>query len=94
MARIVIVGSGIAGLVTAVLAARRHEVVLVTKGALAESSTRTAQGGIAAVTAPADSVALHVADTLTAGAGLCEREAVEVLCAEGPAAVAALRGGC
>ena len=91
MARVVVVGSGIAGLVVALLASRRHEVVLVTKGALAESSTRAAQGGIAAVTAAGDSVALHVEDTLTAGAGLCSRSAVEVLCAEGPAAVAALQ---
>ncbi|MDY0911296.1 L-aspartate oxidase [Rathayibacter festucae] len=91
MSRVVVVGSGIAGLVVALLASRRHEVVLVTKGALAESSTRAAQGGIAAVTAAGDSVALHVEDTLTAGAGLCSRSAVEVLCAEGPAAVAALQ---
>ncbi|OOB91930.1 hypothetical protein B0T42_03290 [Rathayibacter sp. VKM Ac-2630] len=90
MSRVVVVGSGIAGLVTALLAARRREVVLVTKGAIAESSTRWAQGGIAAVTSADDSVALHVEDTLTAGAGLCSRSAVEVLCAEGPAAVAAL----
>ena len=91
MARVVVVGSGIAGLVVALLASRRHDVVLVTKGALAESSTRAAQGGIAAVTTDDDSVALHVEDTLTAGAGLCSRSAVEVLCAEGPAAVAALQ---
>ncbi|MCM6761029.1 L-aspartate oxidase [Rathayibacter sp. ZW T2_19] len=90
MSRVVVVGSGIAGLVTALLASRRHEVVLVTKGAIEESSTRWAQGGIAAVTAADDSVALHVEDTLTAGAGLCSRSAVEVLCSEGPAAVAAL----
>ncbi|KQP97492.1 MULTISPECIES: L-aspartate oxidase [unclassified Rathayibacter] len=91
MDRVVVVGSGIAGLVTALLAARRHEVVLVTKGELAESNTRYAQGGIAVVTSPADSVALHVEDTLTAGAGLCSRSAVEVLCGEGPASVAALQ---
>ncbi|KQQ22898.1 L-aspartate oxidase [Rathayibacter sp. Leaf299] len=90
MSRVVVVGSGIAGLVTALLASRRHEVVLVTKGAIAESSTRWAQGGIAAVTSAEDSVALHIEDTLTAGAGLCSRSAVEVLCSEGPAAVEAL----
>ncbi|MWV50463.1 L-aspartate oxidase [Rathayibacter sp. VKM Ac-2803] len=91
MSRVVVVGSGIAGLVTALLASRRHEVVLVSKGELAESNTRYAQGGIAVVTSPADSVALHIQDTLAAGAGLCSRSAVEVLCGEGPAAVAALR---
>lgn len=90
MSRVVVVGSGIAGLVTALLASRRHEVVLVTKGALEESSTRWAQGGIAAVTDAGDSVALHVEDTMSAGAGLCSRSAVEALCAEGPAAIAAL----
>lgn len=89
--RVVVVGSGIAGLVTALVASRRHEVLVVTKGALAESSTRAAQGGIAAVTASADSVALHVEDTLTAGAGLAVRDAVEVLCAGGPAAITALQ---
>ena len=73
MARVVVVGSGIAGLVAALTAQHRHEVLLVTKGTLAESSTRAAQGGIAAVTAPGDSVALHVEDTLTAGAGLAVR---------------------
>lgn len=91
MARVIVVGSGIAGLVTALVASHRHEVMLVTKGALAESSTRAAQGGIAAASGASDSVALHVEDTLAAGAGLGVREAVEVLCAEGPAAVAALQ---
>ncbi|PPG97771.1 L-aspartate oxidase [Rathayibacter rathayi] len=91
MARVIVVGSGIAGLVTALTACRHHEVLLVTKGALPESSTRAAQGGIAAVTGPGDSVALHMQDTLSAGAGLAVRSAVEVLCAEGPAAIAALQ---
>ncbi|SMH34335.1 L-aspartate oxidase [Rathayibacter oskolensis] len=91
MPRVVVVGSGIAGLVTALLASRRNEVVLVTKAEIAESNTRWAQGGIAVVTSSADSVALHVEDTLAAGAGLCSRSAVEVLCSEGPAAVAALQ---
>lgn len=88
--RVVVVGSGISGLVTAVLAARRHEVVLVTKTELAESNTRYAQGGIAAAMFPDDTVALHIADTLRAGAGLCSPSAVEVLCTEGPDAIRAL----
>lgn len=82
--RAVVVGSGIAGLVAALELSRAHEVTLVTKSRLTESNTRYAQGGIAAVTAEGDSVAEHVEDTLRAGAGLCDREAVEVLCAEGP----------
>ncbi|MFC5501845.1 L-aspartate oxidase [Lysinimonas soli] len=86
MARIVVVGTGIAGLVTAYRAMTRggHEVMLVTKAELAESNTRYAQGGIAAAMFPDDSVAAHVADTLRAGAGLCDPVAVEVLCSEGP----------
>jgi len=84
MAKIVVVGSGIAGLIAAVEASRAHEVVLVTKANLAESNTHYAQGGIAAVLSTDDTVAEHVADTLSAGAGLCWEPAVEVLCADGP----------
>ncbi len=80
----IVVGSGIAGLVAALELSRAHQVTLVTKSRLAESNTRYAQGGIAAVTTAEDTVAEHVDDTLRAGAGLCRREAVEILCAEGP----------
>ena len=82
--RVIVVGSGIAGLVAALELSRVHEVTLVTKSKLAESNTRYAQGGIAAVMTAEDSVAEHVDDTLRAGAGLCRLEAVEILCAEGP----------
>jgi L-aspartate oxidase len=82
--RVVVVGTGIAGLITAYRASRNHEVVLVTKSELAESNTRYAQGGIAAAMFPDDSVAAHIADTIRAGAGLCDPHAVEVLCSEGP----------
>ena len=84
MSRVVVVGTGIAGLIAALEASRRHEVILVTKAELSESNTRYAQGGIAAAMFPDDSVASHVADTLAAGAGLNDLHAVEVLCAEGP----------
>ncbi|MDM4761848.1 L-aspartate oxidase [Galbitalea sp. SE-J8] len=84
---VIVVGSGIAGLVAALEASRRHDVTLVTKAHLAESNTRYAQGGIAAALFADDSVASHVADTLAAGAGLSDRAAVEVLCAEGPVRV-------
>ena len=84
MARIVVVGTGIAGLITAYRASSRHEVILVTKSELAESNTRYAQGGIAAALFADDSVASHIADTIRAGAGLCDPIAVEVLCSEGP----------
>jgi L-aspartate oxidase len=84
MARIIVVGSGIAGLIAAVEASEKHDVVLVTKSNLGESNTHYAQGGIAAVVSTDDTIAEHVADTLAAGAGLCWPPAVEVLCAKGP----------
>jgi L-aspartate oxidase len=85
--RILVVGSGIAGLIAALRLSTEYEVTLVTKSELAESNTRWAQGGIAAAMFPDDSVAEHVADTLRAGAGLCRLAAVEVLCSEGPARI-------
>ena len=84
MKKLVVIGSGIAGLIAAVEGSRTHEVVLVTKSTLSESNTHYAQGGIAAVVADDDSIAEHVADTLAAGADYCYTPAVEVLCQEGP----------
>jgi L-aspartate oxidase len=81
---VVIVGSGVAGLVTALALGDRHDVTIVTKSTIDESNTRYAQGGIAAAVMPGDSVASHVADTLAAGAGLSDAAAVRVLCEEGP----------
>ena len=80
----VIVGSGIAGLVAALTAADRARVAVVTKGALEEGCSRWAQGGIAAAVAPDDSPELHRADTVAAGRGLCDEAAVGVLVEEGP----------
>lgn len=90
MAKIIVVGSGVAGLVTAVKASSRHEVTLITKDVLAESNTHYAQGGIAAVTSNLDTVAEHVSDTMFAGAGLCWKPAVEALCTDGPLSLAEL----
>lgn len=84
---IIVVGSGIAGLIAALRLSGRFRVTLVTKSEVAESNTRWAQGGIAAAVFPDDSVAEHVADTMRAGSGLCNRAAVEVLCSEGPARI-------
>jgi L-aspartate oxidase len=84
MKKLVVIGSGIAGLIAAVEGSRTHEVVLVTKSTLSESNTHYAQGGIAAVVADDDSIAEHVADTLSAGADYCYEPAVQVLCEEGP----------
>ncbi|MFD4420794.1 L-aspartate oxidase [Agromyces sp. NPDC058484] len=88
MARVLVVGGGIAGLWTAVKAAdAAHAVELVTKTVLADGSTAHAQGGIAAALFPDDSALRHYDDTIAAGAGLAEPEAVRVLCDEGPARV-------
>ena len=84
MKHVIVVGSGIAGLIGALETSRAHRVTLVTKAQLAESNTRYAQGGIAAALFHDDTVEEHVADTLRAGAGLCDLGAVEVLCSEGP----------
>jgi L-aspartate oxidase len=83
----VVVGSGIAGLTFALTAADLGSVVVVTKKDDAESATNMAQGGIAAVMAGTDSFERHIEDTLTAGVGLCNREAVELAVRSGPAAV-------
>jgi L-aspartate oxidase len=88
--RVLVVGSGVAGMTAALEAEGRHEVMLLTKSELAQSNTRYAQGGVAVVTTADDSVASHVADTLVAGAGLSDEAAVQVLCEEGPAAIAEL----
>ena len=87
---VLIVGSGVAGLSAAVRAAGSAglRVGLVTKAELAQSTTRWAQGGVAAVLGvDEDSTDLHLADTLAAGAGLCDVDAVKVLVGEGPGRV-------
>ena len=90
-ADVIVVGSGIAGLATALHARRAGRTVLViTKAQVNEGSTRWAQGGIAAALADDDSPAEHLEDTLLAGVGLCDEEAVRVLVTEGPGAVRGL----
>ena len=85
---VVVIGSGVAGLTTALHArAGGHRVLLVTKANVDEGSTRWAQGGIAAALAEDDSPLDHERDTLVAGAGLCDPEAVHVLVTQGPQAV-------
>jgi L-aspartate oxidase len=79
-----VVGSGIAGLWTALRLAEQGTVALVTKDRLIESSTLYAQGGIAVALYPGDSPEQHLADTLAVGAGLCDEPAVDVLTREGP----------
>src|SRR5205823_3928918 len=82
-----VIGSGIAGLNFALLAAEHGRVVVVTKKKLADTNTNWAQGGVAAVLASEDSFAQHVQDTITAGDGLCDRDVVEMCVAAGPAQV-------
>jgi L-aspartate oxidase len=87
-ADVIVVGSGIAGL-TAALHVRRAgaRVLIVTKDLLDAGSTRWAQGGIAAAVGPGDTPEEHMRDTLVAGAGLCDPEAVRALVTEGPGLV-------
>ena len=87
---LLVLGSGVAGLSAAVRAALRPEmrVGVLTKAALDQATTRWAQGGVAAVLSPdEDSTDAHLADTLAAGAGLCDVDAVRVMVDEGPARV-------
>ena len=96
---LLVVGSGVAGLSATARAAEAADaglrVGVVSKGSLSDSATQWAQGGVAAVLHrgeadvqhPGDSLALHAEDTLLAGAGLCDRNAVALLVAEGPARV-------
>ena len=87
---LLVLGSGVAGLSAAVRAAEGHrmDVGVLTKGMLPQSTTRWAQGGVARQhRRDPDSTDLHLADTLAAGAGLCDADAVRVLVDEGPARV-------
>lgn len=86
----VIVGSGIAGLYTALLAKEYGSVVILTKGSIEDCNTRYAQGGIAAAVGEGDSPDLHMQDTIGAGAGLCDTEAVNILVQEAPNRIADL----
>ena len=82
-----IIGTGLAGLNAALLAREHGSVCLVSKGPVSETNTNRAQGGIAAAVAATDDPQRHAADTIRAGDGLCDEPAVEILTAEGPAAV-------
>ena len=90
---LLILGSGVAGLSAAVRAAASRPLAglrigVLSKGEISQSATRWAQGGVAAVLSEdEDSTDLHLADTLQAGAGLCDVDAVRVLVGEGPGRV-------
>lgn len=86
----VIIGSGIAGLYTALLAKEAGSVLILTKGSIEDCNTRHAQGGIAAPIGKNDSPELHFQDTMNAGDGLCDPEAVRILVNEAPDRIADL----
>src|SRR5277367_403586 len=82
---VLVIGGGVAGLRAAIAAAQNGaEVLLLTKDTIEQSNTWYAQGGIAAVLQPLDSVQSHVEDTLACGVGLCDRQAVKIVIEEGP----------
>lgn len=82
-----VIGSGLAGLSFALRAAQHGKVCILTKGEVTDSNTSWAQGGIAAAVGEADSWELHEIDTLVAGAGLCNPEAVRFLVQQAPEAI-------
>lgn len=87
---ILVIGGGAAGLSAALHLAEHARVTVLSKGGMESSSSHWAQGGVAAVTDPEDSLQSHVEDTLTAGAGLCDRDVVEFTVAQAPGAIAQL----
>jgi L-aspartate oxidase len=87
---VLVVGAGAAGLYTALCLPEHLQVGLINKNTLPVSASDWAQGGIAAAIAPEDSAELHVQDTLVAGAGLCDLEAVKFLVEEAPACIDSL----
>ncbi|WP_394653601.1 L-aspartate oxidase [uncultured Sphingomonas sp.] len=90
-ADVLIIGSGAAGLTAALNLADRFRVTVLAKGGFDEGSTAWAQGGIAAVLEPGDTFDNHVEDTMVAGAGLNDRDVVEFVVEEAPAAIARLQ---
>src|SRR6266581_5577439 len=84
MTDFLIIGGGVAGLRAAIGLADAGAVIVLTKADRTESNTGYAQGGIAAAIGDEDSPALHAADTIRAGDGLCDEEAVRVCVEEGP----------
>src|SRR5512142_2905513 len=80
----IVIGSGVAGLRAAIELAAVGRVLLLAKKEVTESATHYAQGGVAVALSDEDEISLHLQDTLTAGDGLCNVDAVRVLVEEGP----------
>ncbi len=87
---VLIVGSGAAGLTAALNLAETHKVAVIAKGALGDTASARAQGGIAAVLEEGDSFEAHINDTMIAGAGLNARKVVEHVVEHAPAAIGRL----
>lgn len=85
--RAIVIGSGISGLFVALEARRLGPILVLTKGSIDDCNTRWAQGGIAAAIGPLDSPEQHLADTISAGAGLVDLEAARILCFEAPSRI-------
>jgi L-aspartate oxidase len=82
---VLVIGGGVAGLRSAIAAAEQGaDVLVLTKDTIDQSNTWYAQGGIAAVLQPTDSIESHVQDTLACGVGLCDQKAVRIVIEEGP----------
>src|SRR5919205_2357687 len=84
---VLVIGGGIAGLRAALAVPPQMQVLVVTKDRLQQSNSAYAQGGIAAVRSPEDTFEDHIEDTLTAGAGLCDRAVVAMVVREAPAQI-------
>src|SRR5271154_5195820 len=85
LADVLVIGGGVAGLRAAIAAAESGaDVLVLTKDTIEQSNTWYAQGGIAAVLQPTDSLDSHIQDTLVCGAGLCDERAVRIVIEEGP----------
>lgn len=89
---VLVVGAGAAGLYTALCLPKTYSVGLITKNTISLSASDWAQGGIAAAMSPEDSPSLHVEDTIAAGAGLCDVEAVNFLAQNAPSCIRSLVG--
>ncbi|MFQ5455335.1 MAG: L-aspartate oxidase [Nitrospirota bacterium] len=79
-----VIGSGVAGLSSAIELGKKGKVIAINKGITIESSSEFAQGGIAVALSEEDSISFHFEDTIKAGKGLCNKEAVRILVEEGP----------
>jgi L-aspartate oxidase len=85
VADVLVIGGGVAGLRAAIAASKEGaDVLVLTKDTISQSNTWYAQGGIAAVLQPEDSIELHEKDTIACGAGLCDEKAVHIVIEEGP----------